>query len=142
MARGARISAVFPPDGLLHAAVNSGLTGASPGAVVRFLAYLAAGHDLDEARNRVLPKRQPLSVFETSVKEQVEIPQAEADRIRENYPDKSVAWVLRYYMAKINGATDKQAESLAGEFKAGRPEGSKDGYQRTRRSKAELESTT
>ena len=137
MSEAAQIGATFPPDGLLHVADRAGLYGVSPGATVRFLAYLAAGLSWDEARNRVLPRKVPLSIFdERSAREQVRIPQDVADQIHTRHPGKPVPWVLRFYMAKTNGASDRQAESIADGYKAGRPKGSPDSYQRTRRSKA------
>jgi hypothetical protein len=130
MTANARISAVFPQDGLLHVASNTGLTGATPATIVRFLGYLAAGYSTDDARERVMPKRQPLSVFDGSAKEQTHFPEPELQKIHERYPGKTVSWALRYHMAIVNGATDRQAEELAEGYKPGRPIGSKDSYQR------------
>ena len=138
-AQDVHIGAMFPPDGLLHTAVNAGLTGATPSAAMRYLAYLAAGLSPDEARNKIMPSRTPLSAFDgRSAMERVRIPQDILDDIRKRHPGKQVSWTLRYYMALVNGANERQAESIADGFKSGRPPGSRDSYQRTRRSRAEI----
>jgi hypothetical protein len=135
----AKIAATFPPDGLVSTAFNNGLLGASPGAVVRFLAYLAAGLDRDEARQRVAPQHVPLSDFEKrAFMEQVSLPRDIIDNIRDRHPGKSVSWALRYHMALVNGATDRQATIVANGFSAGRPVGSKDSKPRIRRTNAQI----
>jgi hypothetical protein len=139
MTQAVKVGATFPADGLLHTAVNAGLPGASPGAVVRYLAYLAAGLNDTEARARVMPTRTPLSAFDNrSAMEQVVVPADIRDAIRAKHPGKPISWVLRYYMALVNGASERQAESIADGFKAGRPAGSKDSRPRIRRTNAEI----
>jgi hypothetical protein len=139
MRRTTLVGATFPADSLLHTAVNAGLPGVSPGSVVRYLAYLAAGLDESEARARVMPTHTPLSAFDNrSAMERADVPHEIRDAIRAKYPGKSVSWVLRYYMALVNGASQRQAESIADGFKAGRPAGSKDSRPRIRRTKAEI----
>jgi hypothetical protein len=139
MRRTALVGATFPADGLMHTAVNAGLPGASPGAIVRYLAYLAAGLDEAEARARVMPALTPLAAFENrSAMERVDVPHEIRDAIRAKHPGKPVSWTLRYYMALVNGASERQAESIADGFKAGRPVGSKDSRRRIRRTRAEI----
>jgi hypothetical protein len=139
MRRSALVGATFPADGLMHTAVNAGLSGASPGAVVRYLAYLAAGLDEGEARARIMPTRTPLAAFENrSMAERVDVPHEIRDAIRAKHPGKPISWVLRYYMALVNGASERQARSIADGFKAGRPVGSKDSRPRIRRTSAAI----
>jgi hypothetical protein len=139
MRRTTLVGATFPADGLLHTAVNARLPGVSPGSVVRYLAYLASGLDESEARAHVMPTRTPLAAFENrSAMERVDVPHEIRDGIRAKHPGKPISWVLRYYMAVVNGASERQAESIADGFKAGRPAGSKDSRPRVRRTNAEI----
>jgi hypothetical protein len=86
-----------------------------------------------------MPTRTPLSAFEhRSAMERVDVPHEIRDAIRAKHPRKPISWVLRYYMALVNGASERQAESLADGFKAGRPPGSKDSSPRVRRTNAEI----
>ena len=138
MAKYATVGATLPPDALMRIAFDWLPGGASPGAALRYIAYRAAGDP--DARKKVMPNDVPLSDFDgRAAFEKTNVPAEVVDEIRRRHPGKSVSWALRFQYAKMNGARDNQAELLADGFKPGRPKGSKDSYQRTRRTKAELE---
>lgn len=140
MSERAGISTRFPPGmspGVV--AVNAGLTGASPGGVLRYLAYRLAGSDPHAAREQVIPQRD-LSAFNSRPRTEATMIAAEVvEAIRERFPGKSLSWLLRYQAAKENGADDALAKEIASSIVRGRPEGSKDVKPRVRRTRAELE---
>lgn len=139
MPRGASISATFTPQTRPHVVADrAGLAGATPSAVVRYLAYRLAGRDEQTAREQVLPRRD-LSAFNNRPrKEAAEIPAETLADIQRRFPGKSISYLLRFQAAKESGADDEVAHDIASSISAGRPKGAKDARPRTRRSREEL----
>ena len=146
MSETATIGAVFPSQHTLaKVAFEHDLIGVTPGGCLRYLAFLAAGIPRDEARARVMPQ-QNLKAFadRRSNREQTVIPKDAYEAIKQRYPGRSISWVLRYHAAMELTGNAELAEELASSVNEhhGRSKGSKDSYQRTRRTKAELSETT
>jgi len=139
MVNSAGISTRFPPGiGPGVIAARAGLIGATPGGVLRYLAYRLAGHNETEARERVIPLRN-LSSFNSRPREEVtQIPVADLEAIRARHPGKPISYLLRFQAAKEAGADDALADEIASSITVGRPKGAKDLHQRTRRTNAEL----
>jgi hypothetical protein len=119
-------------------AVHAGLDGATPGGVLRYLAYRLAGLSESAAKERVIPRRN-LSAFNSRPREEVtQVPSEVLNDIRANHGDVPIAWLLRYQAAKEAGANDELARHIADSVSRGRPNGSKDFKPRIRRTNAEI----
>lgn len=122
MNRAVTIGSTIQPNVLGRVAFDAGLVGATPGAILRYLAYRAGGMTAVQARDRVLHTGQNLSAFSNRpAKERTSIHESAVADIKAKFPGKPVSWVLRYVAAIEAGADESLARTIADEIKPGRP---------------------
>lgn len=122
MANLATVGATFPRYSLGKVAYFADLDGASRYQVVRYLAYLAAGHTPAEAKALAMPQHD-MSEFTGEVKRsKAQIEQSVLDEIRKRHPGKDIGWILRYHAAlQTPGIDENFAIEVADSIKVGRP---------------------
>jgi len=122
MAQLTTVGAIFPRHALGKVAYFSGLHGATRYQVVRYLAYLAAGHTPDEAKTLAIPERDLSEFTGDNKRSNTKIDQAILEEIRSRHPGHDIGWILRYYAAlQTPGCTEDLAVEVANEIHRGRP---------------------
>lgn len=122
MAELATVGAVFPRYTLGKVAYFADLTGASRYQVVRYLAYLAAGHTPSEAKALAMPQLDMNEFTIDCKRSKAQVDQSVLDNIRLRHPGKDIGWILRYHAAlQTPGADENLAIEIADSIKVGRP---------------------
>lgn len=118
------VGGMFPKNALGKLAYRADLVGASRSQVVKYLAYIAAGFQPAQAREKVLaPSDRDLSTFAGEQRREIAmVDPAILQAIREKHPGREVSWCLRYYAAlHTPGCTEELAVEIASEIHRGRP---------------------
>jgi hypothetical protein len=116
------IGAVFPRHALGKVAYNHDMAGATRYQVVRYLAYLAAGHTPDEAKRLAMPAHDMSEFTGDNKRIKAKIEQSVLDEIRKRHPGRDIGWVLRYHAALQEPGIDEAfAVDIANSIHRGRP---------------------
>jgi len=116
------VGATFPRYSLGKVAYHANLHGATRYQVVRYLAYIAAGHSPDEAKALAIPDHDLSDFTGDDKRSNTKIDQAVIDTIRERHPGRDMGWILRYYAAlQTPGCDENLAVEIANEIRRGRP---------------------
>jgi hypothetical protein len=122
MASRATVSATFPPHVLGKVAYFADLVGATKYQVMRYLAYLAAGHTPADAKALAIPDHDMGEFTGDIRRSHTKIDQAILDEIKKRHPGRDIGWILRYHAAMQTPGIDEDfAVDIADSIKPGRP---------------------
>ena len=111
MATAEQFGALIPERELAIAAWKYGLHDATRAELVRVcILMLIPGMTVDEAKRRVLARRNPVTLSEQALKLNVRIPTEDLLMVREVIPDLSNSQLLRYAVVRSTEDHDKALE--------------------------------